>query len=49
MLKYSWIEESRSLFRKIMKKKKNNKKKFSDAIEIYWSDIATKQGIKGTN
>ena len=46
MRKYSWAKESHTLYKKIQKR---NIKKFSDVIEMYWSDIATKQGIKGTN
>jgi len=46
MHKYSWAKESSTLYRKPPKK---NIKKSSDVNEVYWSDIATKLDIKGTN
>ena len=46
MPKYSWAKESRTLYKKIKKRKIKN---YKDIIEAYWSDIAKKQGIKGEN
>ena len=45
-INFFWTKKSHTLYRKI---KIKNITKFSDVVEIYWFNIATKQGIKGTS
>ena len=44
---YSWTKESRTLYKKKIKKYKCEK--YDDILERYWKSVSKFQGIKGQN